>query len=470
MIDGTDAHDRKCKCLQSLCGPWQLTSGRVAMELLANNVIPGAEFDASERYPPPSCHPETRLDISRRLTSWIHNPSREKNLQWLHGPAGVGKSAIMQTLAECEAEGSSSILGATLFFSRRDQRCNSQRVFVTLAYQLAVKYPPYRRYVVNLLANDPRVVHKSLTEQFKWLFIRPFVQDDVFRGNCRTILILLDGLDECEGEAAQRELIILLGRFTAQNPTISLIWIIASRLEPHTQNAFAHPHVKNSYLSVGVPIDSSQSCADVEHYLRDKFDDIRQTYAVCFPPTMHSWPAESDFLRIVARACGLFVFASSVIRFVEDEYIGDPASQLQAVLRAIQTSPLSGVCLNPFSALDALYTEILSSIPLQILPKTKDLLAFALVRYAPFGVACNWLGMTQADAYSALRKLQSLLNIPPSEVVSQLAHLEVFHTSFIDYLLSPSRSGVFSIDDQHSWEILFQAITRVLVQCYNPGK
>ncbi|KAF5360722.1 hypothetical protein D9756_004659 [Leucocoprinus leucothites] len=444
-----------------------LPHDRNSIDLLVQNTIPGTTYDASERYPPPSCHPQTRLDISEYMQSWMHGCSREKKLLWLHGPAGVGKSAIMQTLAESEADSPKSILGATLFFSRRDKRNDPRRVFTTLAYQLAVKYPLYRRYVVDLLSNDPRVVEKSPLEQFKWFFVRPFVQQNLLQEAQETVLILLDGLDECNGEAAQRELVTLIGRFVLDNPTVPLIWVIASRPESHIQKAFSHPQVRNSYSALAVPINSTQGCADVEQYLRDKFDDIRLIYADCFPSTLPQWPSESDFLQIASRACGLFVFATTVIRFVEDENYGNPVSQLQAVLRAIEMAPSAGIEYNPFAALDILYTEIISSIPRQVLATTRKLLAFALVRYAPFGIACNWLGLTQADAYCALRKLQSILSIPPPEAVPHDGHLEVFHTSFLDYLLSPARSDSFSINEEEAWEGLSRAMVNVLLQSYN---
>ncbi|KAJ3573997.1 hypothetical protein NP233_g2076 [Leucocoprinus birnbaumii] len=438
-----------------------------SMKLLLQNAISGTSYDASERYPPPSCHPQTRSDICGHIQFWAHDSSRGQNMLWLHGPAGVGKSAIMQTIAETEAEPSGSILGGTIFFSRRNGRNDLRHVFTTLAYQLAVKYPIYRRYIVQQLSNDPRLIEKSLTEQFKCFFTRPFTQGNFLEEN--TILILLDGLDECSSEASQRELITLISRFVLNNPVAPLIWIIASRPEFHIQRAFSDPKIQNSHQRLAVPLNTTQACLDVERYLRDKFDDIRLTYADCFSPTTQQWPPESDFLQIVSRACGLFIFASTIVRFIEDENVGNPVSQLRLVMRAIQTVPSIDPENSPLAALDSLYAEIISSLPPHYLPIVKGLLSLALVRYAPFGVACNWLGLTQADSYSALRKLQSVLSIPSPKAVSCDAHVGLFHTSFLDYLLSPSRSSGLLIEDREAWEDVFLAMTNVLRQSYNPA-
>ncbi|KAF9063584.1 hypothetical protein BDP27DRAFT_1231846, partial [Rhodocollybia butyracea] len=44
------------------------------------------------------CHPETRHHILEKLEYWI-NADSSKSVYWLHGPLGVGKSAIAQTIS-----------------------------------------------------------------------------------------------------------------------------------------------------------------------------------------------------------------------------------------------------------------------------------------------------------------------------------------------------------------------------------
>ncbi|KAF9442692.1 hypothetical protein P691DRAFT_618043, partial [Macrolepiota fuliginosa MF-IS2] len=74
----------------------------------------GAGLDSAVRYPLPRCHPATRRTLRGRIAGWLAD--RSTNLLWLYGPAGVGKSAIAQTVAEdCRKEG---WLGAAFFFSR----------------------------------------------------------------------------------------------------------------------------------------------------------------------------------------------------------------------------------------------------------------------------------------------------------------------------------------------------------------
>ncbi len=142
------------------------------MKALSECAIDGAEYDSSVRDPPPHCHPDTRLHLRGKILVWFHDEEREKALLWLNGPAGVGKSAVVQTLAESLAEADS--LGATLFFSRLSDRKDPQRVFATFAFQLATRIPAYQTYITKRIVLDPSLLRKSMKEQFRIFIAEPF--------------------------------------------------------------------------------------------------------------------------------------------------------------------------------------------------------------------------------------------------------------------------------------------------------
>ncbi|KAF5361001.1 hypothetical protein D9756_004604 [Leucocoprinus leucothites] len=453
----------------------KITEEIIALDLLIEHTIPGAEFDSYERDPPPQCHPGTRLDILERVRSWFCYPGRQHQILWLYGPAGVGKSAIMQTLAEEQSESLASIMGATIFFSRPNKRDDPRRLFTTIAYQLAINYPSYQRYVIEALTNDPRIIGKSIAEQFKWLIVRPFTSRGVLEDLPQTALIILDGLDECKDEETQRQVVLLVGRFTLKYPNTPLIWAIASRPEPHIRSAFSYPQILNCHWEISVPVNSDQGNADVERFLREQFQEIRLRYPTSFPSTTHAqWPAETEFLTILKAASGLFLFASVVIRFILDESYGNPVAQLRKVLTVIETIRCQeGSHSSPFAILDEMYSEILSAVPPDILPQTMRLLALSFysvpelgytMNYS-LGVVCNWLEFGQADVYGTLQKLHSVLEIPPPGTMKSSTRLKAFHTSFPDYIASMLRGSYQGIDPRK------EALTgsmRVLLESYDP--
>jgi hypothetical protein len=67
--------------------------------LLSQVAVKGAEFDSREREPHPKCLKGTRM----KLLTYIHgllDKQEKSQLIWLHGTAGVGKSAVAFTVAE----------------------------------------------------------------------------------------------------------------------------------------------------------------------------------------------------------------------------------------------------------------------------------------------------------------------------------------------------------------------------------
>ncbi|KAF9441986.1 hypothetical protein P691DRAFT_714764 [Macrolepiota fuliginosa MF-IS2] len=435
------------------------------MKLLSEHIIVGAEFDSSDHHP--SCHPDTRLDISHSIQSWMYNLARKYKILWLHGPAGVGKSAILQTIAEVASKPASSILGATLFFSRPNNRDDPKCVFITIAYRLAVRYPLYRQYVVRLLAIDPQLVERSLAVQFETFIVQPFAVKQLLAGHHDTVLILLDGLDECKGEEAQREIILLIGKFVLQHPTSPLIWLIASRPEPHIQNMFASRTLRLGYEEIQVLVDSVQGRRDVEKYLRESFVDIRERYPQSIPSSLQQWPSESDFSTIATRSSGLFIFPTVLIRFIGDTAYADPDSRLKMVLEVIESTSSSDGAHNPFKTLDALYTRILSEVPRDVLLTTLTLIAMYAAEFhlAHFNGSCNWLGITQSRAYGAFQRLHSVLDIPGPQ--NTLTHLKAFHASFYECLLSPSRSGSFYVLAPEIIQHLLLRCIRILFESHS---
>ncbi|KXN81832.1 hypothetical protein AN958_03632 [Leucoagaricus sp. SymC.cos] len=83
-----------------------------------------------------------------------------------------------------------------------------------------------------------------------------------------------------------------------------------------------------------------------------------------------------------------------------------------------------------------------------------------------FWVQSNWLDLSQTDAFSALRKLHSVLHIPSPDEVDSNTQLQPFHKSFSDYILSPTQSGQFHVT--HPEKIAVAGAVRVLCESRDP--
>lgn len=415
------------------------------------HIIPGTDFDSSSRDDPPRCHPDTRTNFLEQLQAHIHNTSLGTRLVWLVGPAGVGKSAIMQSLAEvvCPLP---TLRCATLFFSRPNNRDDPKKAFATLAYSLVVNDPDYRLYMEAKLATDPNFLQKSLDEQFKHLFITPFTSGYVRVGSQRWVMFL-DGFDEINGERDQCRILDLIRNSLPPIPIKPFIWIIASRPEAHLQASFRRVDEQVvGFSRLEVPMDSVEALRSVELYLRIEFSKIRHDYSDVVPPL---WPSENDFLQLTKASSGLFIFASTLVDYVGKE---NPVLRLKHIVSLINQNTAhcrdaSHQAKNPFRALDVLYTAIMSNVPPDALSTTKSILAFYLLGNAiqvttqtsSLLFLCNILGLEQHAAYVALRKLHSVLAFPLPDQAHQEA-VRFLHASFSDFLKDQSRSQSYYID------------------------
>jgi hypothetical protein len=418
------------------------------MERLSEHIIRGAAHDSSARNPPPRCHPGTRIKINEYIITWFYNEEKKELLIWIYGPAGVGKSAVMQTLAEKLAE--SKHLGASAFVSRPNGRNDSQRLFITIAYQLAVHIDDYCTFITEKLGRDPELVNKGMKEQFKSFIVEPFVEKKIGAGS-EPWGILLDGLDELDEHRSQREIIRLIADFVLEHPDVPLLWVIASRPEPHICDTFDEETVAAAYQKQYIPANSKESCRDVERFLRASMERIQKDFPRTVPK---QWPSEEQFSSLGAAASGLFVFANTAIRFIEDPRYANPVMRLGRVLSALDgLTPTSHD--QPFASLDALYTSILNAIPSDVWSTTKRVLGALLYAQGAgerhtlrkLGAISVVLGLDLSTIYASVNGCYSLLNMSDPED-ADWKPVTFYHASFGDYLLDSTRSGQLYISIQ----------------------
>jgi hypothetical protein len=432
--------------------------------------IPGAEFDSSVRDPPPRCHPGTRVEVMSDAQNWLNQTdTRKEKFLWLYGPAGVGKSAIIQSVAEEDAD--KKCLGATLFFSRPFARDDPSGVWPTISFQLAVKETSYRAYLQDEINNNPKLLKKGMREQFRKLIAEPFGQKQVIKPS-RPLSIFLDGLDECRGEDSQVEIIQLITEFLKEYPAAPLVWVVASRPELHLTLAFERDITEDLHWRIYIPVDSDESCRDVEHYLRSELEGIRKKFPFAIPEELQ-WPKESDFLALANASSGLFIYATAIARFIGDPLTGDPISQLELILSIVKKTLFSPLRYgNPLALLHMLYAQILELIPPASYPITRRILGFLLLergygtwtpKSTSFWALCNVLEIKQNVAYGSLHKLHSVLHIPTPEIAFS-SSIRIFHASFSDFLSDPLASGKFCIEEEETLSDLWQCQLRILQQ------
>jgi hypothetical protein len=355
------------------------------------------------------------------------------------------------------------IVGATVFFSINGRQ-DGTKAITTIAYQLAVKVKPYRLFVEREVKQDPSLLRKSLSAQFRKFIVEPFICQRVLDPSS-LLLIIIDGLDECANPLTQQELLGLISDFCITYPASPLVWMIASRPEPHITSFFSQLKLAFSYEKQEILVDEGSE--DVQRYLRDKFREVQMASITL--RQLPRWPSKDDFFKVANAAGGLFVYASTVIKYIGDPSYGDPVSQLDDVLNVID----AGTNLNisgedhPMARLDALYARIMSRIPTKVMASTrKILLLYAGMPYSTresFHFKCNMLGMTKNTAYGATHHIHAVAIVPgPDEV--EYKDLEFYHNSFRDYLRDFTRSGFSPDIESEAQQLISQWVLRIIEQ------
>ncbi|KAJ7652818.1 hypothetical protein DFH06DRAFT_1205782, partial [Mycena polygramma] len=420
------------------------------ISILQRSLCGDAFYNSERRFPPPQCHPNTRTAVQDTIQSWA-GAARAPRVMWLYGPAGGGKSAIAQTMAERWTE--AECLGAAFFFARwRIGGSSGKTFFPTIAYQLAQHIPALRKPISEAVEGDPAVCDKSLEEQARVLLRNPVA--GLPADNRKPYLVIVDGLDECEGKPAQSRIIRAIFHISANN-TLPLRFLICSRPEPHIRETFQD---RADFCCVGLD-DIFEPSRDIRSYLRDSLSDIQRKRFPNESRTHPPWPSDDDLATLVNKASGQFIYAATVIKFVDDEY-SHPVEQLRLVLRPSATQTK----VSAFEDLDNLYSSILSQNP--------DVSLVVRILGAFFAIPdpdnptthCvefldNILGLERGTVRFALRGLHSILFIPDSDG----GRIRVHHASFHDFLSNPARAGQFYLaPEAHHTELLERCLSVIV--------
>ncbi|KAJ7487223.1 hypothetical protein B0H11DRAFT_2192176 [Mycena galericulata] len=412
----------------------KLTShGESGINILYRHVVMEALYDSGERFAEPACHPGTRTAILQDLTLWSIDADAEPIL-WFHGSAGIGKSAVAQMFAGDRHK--NKHLGACFFFKRgHPKRGTWDGLVTTIAYQLVKAVPEFLIPVQKTIEDDKLIVGRSIPTQFQRLLVEPF------RGisNLRLMpVVVLDGLDECADRKHQQQILrLFIAAIQAGQLPIRLF--IASRPEPQLREVLEAAVIVPSCRQTELSVDDS-AYTDIKIYLEDEFRRIHSEFTNRGVDLGKPWPPVGTLEQLVRKSSGIFIYATTVIRFIDDDYC-HPADRLASVM-----------ALDPDSTapLDDLYTQILSVLPQQrsqlrilhlIVHRRRDLLMDPEEIDLVFD-------LSRSRTRLMLRGLHSLLEVPPISTLRVLRRVvEPLHASFSDYLRDSRRSGKWCITD-----------------------
>ncbi|TFK19185.1 hypothetical protein FA15DRAFT_760198 [Coprinopsis marcescibilis] len=458
-----------------------VVSNSEGMSILLKYVALDAIHDASARFDAPRCSEGTREAVQEDIMTWTQLPILALALEklrlflWMTGAAGTGKSAIVQTIAETADK--QSLLAASFFFSYKHPARDGMLI-PTLAYQIAVKIPAVQEHMAKAIMNDRSVFSKSLEKQLDVLILEPIahvLEETPSAAASWPKLIAIDGLDECksnpaghphkpiteliamrngeanstdtpsaidDGEKHQLEIITLLHKALITR-RLPFRVALASRPDMPMRGFFSSGPGATCTRQIDLNV-AFKPGDDIRLFLRSSFERIRAKHDVEI-----GWPGKDVIEIFVKNASGQFVYADTVVKFVDGPSC-DPTSNLGVIMEIAQNTAASQkqqfsdhLVANPYAPLDAIYAAILKRCPE---PK-ESVTAIHLFLRLSIGTSValplsasdinTFLQYRSTDVARVFGKLHSLVSVPPAGDSEKGYSLH--RKSLQDFLYSPNR-------------------------------
>ena len=392
------------------------------------------------------CLRGTRKDVLWEIEHWLIS-ERDQRVFWLNGLAGTGKSTIAQTFAETTfADGK---LGASFFCSRDfTGRSNLQTIFPTLAFQLAYRYPLFREELLQVLKAVPDVGQESLCSQMEKLIIGPFKATPI------STLIIIDALDECKDEEPASAILSVLSRYMDEIPNVK--FFITGRPEPRIRSGFRLTSLRPITEVFRLhEVEQSSVDGDIKLFFRTQLADISKNRSDC--DFIQDWPNLSDIDVLCQKAAGLFIYASTVVKFIAFRH-RTPTEQLERIISLPHSTAHEGR-----SGIDLLYTQVLEQAVAdvddeEIHRRFKTVVGAVMLVVNPLSVRTLTELLGVSNISTTLHSLHSLLLIPnyPEDPI------RAFHKSFPDFLTDQNRC-------QDKWFFVDPAVhhVEILLSCLN---
>jgi hypothetical protein len=384
--------------------------------------VRGAGYQAGHH---DKCLPGTRETVLQNIMLWARNP-RDQNVFWLNGLAGTGKLTIAQSFSDTVA--GYGFLGASFFCSRDylDRR-ELKNIFPTLAYQLACRYPHFRSHIVKIVKEDPTLVHTSLVSQLENLLVKPLSGKDI------SCVLVIDALDECIDNQPASAILSVLGRFAKQLPLVK--FFITGRPEPRIRTGFRLPLLEPlTQIFLLHEVKPSSVDDDIRLYLTQRLTNIANQRSNLELP--NPWPHDNEIKALTKKSSGLFIFASTLARFIESEH-HEPNERLQFVLSEADSAMDEG-----WAAIDSLYSQVLlhafSDIhESAVFHNLRRVLGAIVLAFNPLSrkALSTILGLSTTLISTTLRHLHSIILVPADET----KEIRIFHKSFPDFLQNRRR-------------------------------
>ncbi|KAG8924638.1 hypothetical protein FRC01_011241, partial [Tulasnella sp. 417] len=372
------------------------------------------------------CLPGTRVAILERIENWIRGGRDSKQVLWILGMAGRGKSTLASTIAYRWQNRAS----CAIFHFRRGQTELQKQLICALMRQLgSCTASSVKHAVLQSIRENKDIALGRLEAQFQFLV-------GALKGSQQPtpIILIVDALDECEDVDYAVSFIRHIRRHSGLLPPQVKI-LLTCRPEAPLLLALRRSEWEEESLDLESNMDESEIRLFIEYELSRIRDDH---------DLPADWPPQAAIQTLVEWSQRLFQWSRTAMKYIAG---GSPKYRLDELLALPSIN----------DGLDGLYKPILSKAYEKLKKnRTKarlflDILGLLVVASRPISIEiiaylyADYEGLsnrTESDRANFLKEevladLSSLLSLPNSSD----HHIRLGHTSLRDLLVSGDRCG-----------------------------
>ncbi|KAG8819412.1 hypothetical protein FRC19_009795 [Serendipita sp. 401] len=390
------------------------------------------------------CMEGTRVSLLDEILDWALLPYANhpalRNIYWLYGIPGVGKTAVAHSI--CARLHKHGRLGGSFFCQRDDPKLSDPKnILPTLICKLAETWGGYRRLVAGKLRSDPHLNHSSAGDELLLQLLESLQNHPPY-----TLVLVIDAFDECGDIQGRNSILSTL--FDACSKITWLRIFISSRQEQDIDSFFKRPNCTGRYFSTDL-LNEDKTHDDIHLFAKRKLSLIAGEYDL-----PDDWPGSEKLELIVKRSGGLFIFVETLWRLLQEGL--DPHQRLEKAL--------SG---GSRDVLDGLYHLYSTIINVQIRQEKETfrlamgtIMAVGQYHPLPDKSIAQLAGLPTRIVTALVKKLGSLLY----RDASLNGGIRVRHLSIVDFLTGPGSPEDLAIDFDQANRDIGVACLRTMIQ------
>lgn len=355
--------------------------------------------------------------LYEKIEEW--DKSSSQRLFWIVAGPGFGKSMFAANLQE---QYNARIPAIQFVEWGKPDHSNPCRILKNLAFQLAVRYPEYRTFVLQ----QPDVINKKLNEKNEdELFDLLFCESTWMKidGGQENVWVLIDALDEANDEYGNK-IAQTLARHMDRMP-LWMRFILTSRDDSKVRLPLQkyHPQI-----------------FDLEEYVKEKNSEDLLLYVRGELEKLH--PSEEQVKQIVEKSQGVFLYLSLCVEGIHNgEYSLEHLDKLPDGLNGYYYEFFTRQFGNDIEG----YRKDIAPI-LQLMVASPTIMTLPFIQYV--------LGIeSEIEFYSTVDKLEHVIRFVRNSYFDRMKNTDVplpdkitfFHNSVENWITNRVASGPFFV-------------------------